>query len=210
MPPKQGTSDEEWSILRDYLRVSSTTREAITSGQLALINPTDREMVKAAIVGKVVKSNFEATKALIKLMAYEGFNPVTVITEMASRAEKWNKTERNSSWTLTLDGMEFLISEKAELANDVLFISTLFLTRGNNLRKILDSIEKTVNVPLLSKIQAYGIKSDTDEELAKQKRSEKIDLISKDISLSRIAASFPHIALAVVKQTHVRGKVDLV
>lgn len=110
---------------------------------------------------------------------------------------------------MTLDGQTFVVSEKAELANDVLFLTTLFLTRGNNLRKILSTIDKNIKEALQCKIRTYSIRSDTDEEVSRRKRGEKVEMAAKEVTLSRITASFPQIALSVVKRTDIKGKVDL-
>ncbi|CAH2097480.1 unnamed protein product [Euphydryas editha] len=176
------------------------------TNQLRLVNPSNVEMVKAAIIDRVAKTNFEATAALVKLMAYEAINPVAVIKKkMSQKAEVWNKSERTDSWNLIVDNLTFDLTDKAGLANDVLFLITLFHTRGNNLRKILASIDRTVKSPLLIKMQIYGIKNDTDEDSTRRKRSEKVDMNSRDITLSRIAALFPHIGLSIVRKSQVRG-----
>lgn len=124
-------------------------------------------------------------------------------------AMMWNESAHSLIWKLTLEGFSFEVSEAADLANDVLFLTTLFLTRGNNLRKILTTIDKQVKEALQAKIKTYNLKSYTDEDASKRKRNEKVEMSSKELTLSRITASFPQIALAVVMNTDVRGKADL-
>lgn len=208
VPPKAG-NEEDWDILQGFLKISVLEKNCISKDQIDIINPSDKKMVRAAVVGRVKKTNFDATRILVKLMAYEGFNPVVVISEMTKMTVKWNESTHPLIWKLTLDGFSFEVTEDADLAKDVLFLTTLFLTRGNNLRKILTTIDKQVKEALQVKIKTYKIKSDTDEDASKRKRNEKVEMSSKELTLSRIRASFPHIALAVVVNTGVRGKVDL-
>lgn len=207
--PEDDVETGKWDILTGFLKLSTQERDNIVEDQLQLINPSNINMVRAAIMGKVGQNNFKATAMLIKLMEYEGFNPVVTISEMSKRADDWNSTPRSEVWNLTHDGMQFTITERATIAKDVLFLVSLFLTRGNNLRKILATINKEIKTPLMVKIQTYKIKSDSDEDAARRKRAEKIDMTSKDITLSRLTASFPQIALSIVLQTGIPGKVEM-
>lgn len=54
------------------------------------------------------------------------------------------------------------------------------------------------------------MKSDDDSDAAARKRKERVILASKDITLSRIAASFPHITLSVAKHAGIQGKANLI
>ncbi|CAH0730475.1 unnamed protein product, partial [Brenthis ino] len=77
--PQEESNAPEWDILTGFLKMSTEERDTIAADQIRLVNPSNTVMVRAAIVGKVLKTNFDATNALVKLMAYEGFNPITTI-----------------------------------------------------------------------------------------------------------------------------------
>ena len=84
----------------------------------------------------------------------------------------------------------------------------LFLVRGNNLFKILKTVSKDAKTAISHKIAAYSLKSDDDADAAARRRKERVILSSKDVTLSRIAASFPHITLAVAKKVAIQGKAN--
>jgi hypothetical protein len=75
-------------------------------------------------------------------------------------------------------------------------------------RKILASIDKDTKTVLSKKISTFGIKNDTEDDANRRRKNERIPLGSKDITLSRIAASFPHITLSVAMNTGTLGKVE--
>lgn len=126
---------------------------------------------------------------------------------MVKKASKPKNEE--GVFVFSVDGLTFNIPKGANLPKDVLALVTVFLVRGNNLFKILKTVSKDAKMALSSKMALYGIKSDDDADAAARRRKERVILSSKDITLSRIAASFPQITLAVAKSSNIKGKANL-
>lgn len=82
-PKDTATTSREWDILTGYLHMSVDEAENIANDMLKVINPPNEqqyEMCKAAILGRVSKTSFEAVYVLVK--------------KLDNKANALNKTDR--------------------------------------------------------------------------------------------------------------------
>lgn len=203
------TGVPDWSVCKDYLHLNANQSIGLSTQLDSFIQNADaKKLAIEAIQGKVSHDCFKNLKAFAQSVAYDGFNPQTIILEMAKCALD-DKTPPGEDFTFSFSGLTCSVSRKADLARDVQLLATLFLVRGNNLYKILKTVEKRAKEVIDLKRGTYKIKSDDDAQAAARKRKEKVILSSTDITLSRVAASFPHITLAIAKQCCIAGKAEL-
>ncbi|QNQ79765.1 nucleocapsid protein [Euproctis pseudoconspersa bunyavirus] len=200
-------SKPTWTVLSGAIRVKAATISSIKAEVKAFTKEDLTALALEAVEGKIPETQFKSLKAFASSIAYDGFNPQVIIALLAEKAKNGQKDDEKV--TFTLDKTVFSATKGIDFGTDVQILITLFLVRGNNLFKIMKTVSKEAKVLLAGKIAAYGLKSDDDADAAARKRKEKVVLSSTDITLSRIASSFPHLTLAIAKEAQIAGKASL-
>lgn len=202
------STSPQWSVSKDYLKLTPAKLNSVENSVGEFVKDDAlKQLAIDAIHGKVTEDCFNNLSVFTKAVAYDGFNPQTIILELVSKAAKDTKTGAEM-FIFEADGVKYELPKKCDVARDVQMFAALFLVRGNNLFKILKTISKDAKTAISHKIAAYSLKSDDDADAVARRRKERVVLSSKDVTLSRIAASFPHITLAVAKKVNIMGKAN--
>lgn len=148
---------------------------------------------------EIFNYNKEFLSILKTAFEYQGFDPRTIIKRMLrSRANyladhvnerKWDmaNTSGNFEWLpgSSLEGN--LFSSKGSFSRDIEFLVMIFLYRNNHISKIIEkSVEGIADI-----LEMLKEKYEINDEF----RASGTSLKSKDITLPRIAGSFPAVAV---------------
>ncbi|CAD0193943.1 unnamed protein product [Chrysodeixis includens] len=158
MSTSSTASPSEWSVAKDYLKFSHLSLREVERGVGDFIKDDSlKQLAVDAIQGKVTQDCFNSLVAFTKAVAYDGFNPQTIILELVTKAAKATKTG-SEVFKFETDGVEYELPKRCNMARDVQKFAALFLVRGNNLFMILKTISKDAKAAISHKIAAYSIK----------------------------------------------------
>ncbi|CAH2088648.1 unnamed protein product [Euphydryas editha] len=100
--------------------------------------------------------------AIANCVAYQGFDPLRVLAEFMRRGV----TQPSETYkTVTIGDSTMEVCEGTEPKSDLLFLLTVFITRGNNVAKILLKCDTAVRDIISRKCSQYGI-STSDKQRA--------------------------------------------
>lgn len=195
---------ESWSIVRDYLHLTEAEARTLAEDYLSDLKG-DVELftiASEAVLGKTTKSNFDSLRVLAKAVEYDRFNPNIIIKKLLDKAKASTLTE--GTHRFKMDGLEYTVSKSANIVLDVQFFITIFLLKGNNISKIMRTLPAEAKQALCFKVIQYGVKN--DKEVGGRSR---FPLTSADVTLSTIAASFPHMTLVLANNAGIPGKAQI-
>nr|AJG39314.1 nucleocapsid protein [Shuangao Insect Virus 3] len=131
-------------------------------------------------LSKLISSALNTVNAIdINLFNYEGFDPMVI------RDLFFKISQEGNGITININGRAFDF-HKGNSHNDLNFLVTLGLMRGNQLTKISNKSCKELQTALKAMIHRYKLK-------------EKTDGMSTSLTLMRIVNSFPEIAYSVLQ-----------
>lgn len=152
------------------------------------------ELTRDVFSLKLTEAQWRSVPAIANAVAYQGFDPMRVIREFTKeRATDADK----STQTVTVGDSTVKVCVGTDPGVDLLFFLTLFVTRGNNVAKILLKCDSSVKDIIARKCSQYGIST-----VAK---SSKTPLGPSVITLARLSQAFAPATAAVIMGHDVMG-----
>lgn len=125
--------------------------------------------------------------AIVNAVAYQGFDPYKVISEFMTKAKS---APSDTYRTVEVGNIKMSVCEGTNARTDLSFFLALFLTRGNNVPKILLKCDSAVKDTISRKCVQYGI--------AVTAQTSKTPLGPSVITLARLSQAFAPATAAVI------------
>lgn len=135
----------------------------------------------------LTEAEWRSVPAIVSAVAYQGFDPMRVIKEFT----KARTTDSDKEFqTVTIGETTIKVATGTCPRVDLLFFLTLFITRGNNVAKILLKCDSSVKDIIARKCSQYGISTTA--------KASKTPLGPSVITLARLSQAFAPATAAVI------------